>query len=43
MKTVSEKLPYLQSDTENIVEYKNDIDEFVKKSKKRRFWDLLKN
>ena len=37
-----DNLPLLKSDTNDIVEYKNDI-EIYKKKKRYKFWDLIKN
>ena len=34
------KLPLLKNDTENIIVYKNDLEEF-KKKRKKRFWEKL--
>ena len=34
-------LPIIKNDTDNIIEYTNEIEEFNKK-KQRKFWDLLK-
>ena len=34
------KLPILENDTNNIIIYKNDLQEF-KKKRKRRFWEKL--
>ena len=36
----NDKLPVLKSDTNNIIVYKNDLEEFTKKRKKR-FWEKL--
>ena len=33
-------LPFLVSDTDNIIEYTNDVENFKKKKIKRHFWDL---
>ena len=35
-----ENLPVLKSDTNNIIIYKNDLEEF-KKKRKKRFWEKL--
>ena len=35
-----ENLPVLQNDTNNIIIYKNDLEEF-KKKRKKRFWEDL--
>ena len=37
-----QKLPLLKNDTEDIIEYKDDIENFKKKKKKYKFWDLVK-
>ncbi len=34
-------LPIIKDDTNNIIEYTNEIEEF-KNKKQRKFWDLLK-
>ena len=34
------KLPLLKNDTKNILIYKNDLEEF-KKKRKKRFWEKL--
>ena len=34
-------LPIIKSDTDNIIEYTNEIEKF-KNMKQRKFWDLLK-
>ena len=36
-------LPLLESDTNNIIEYKDYIEEFKNKKKKRKFWELISN
>ena len=36
----NDNLPVLESDTSNIIIYKNDLEEFSKKRKKR-FWERL--
>ncbi len=36
----SKKLPILENDTENIIVYKNELDDF-KKNRKKRFWEKL--
>ena len=38
----SSNLHILKSDTEDIIEYKDDIENFKKKKKKYKFWDLVK-
>ena len=37
-----ETLPLLKNDTEDIIEYKDDIENYKKKKKKYKFWDLIK-
>ena len=37
-----QKLPLLKNDTEDIIEYKDDIENYKKKEKKYKFWDLVK-
>ena len=39
----SENLPILISDTINIIVYKNDLEEFKKKRKKRSWEELISN
>ena len=36
-----ENLPIIKNDTRNIIEYKNDVDEFINKEKKE-WWILIK-
>ena len=36
------KLPLLANDTKGIIEYRNDVQEFIAKRKKRIFEDLIK-
>ena len=36
-----ENLPIIKNDTRNIIEYKNDVDEFINKEKKK-WWILIK-
>ena len=38
-----QNLPLLESDTEDVIEYKNYIEEFKNKKKKRKFWELISN
>ena len=38
--TFHNNLPLLKNDTNNIIVYKNDLEEF-KKSRKKRFWEKL--
>ena len=37
-----QKLPLLKNDTEDIIVYKDDIENYKKKKKKYKFWDLVK-
>ena len=37
----TDELPFLNNDTNNVIEYQN-IDESMEKIKKRSFWNLLK-
>ena len=37
---VNQKLPILKNDTSNIITYKNGLDKF-KKKRKKRFWEKL--
>ena len=34
-------IPLLKNDTNNIIEYKNDIEIYTKKKKRYKFWDLI--
>ena len=36
-----ESLPLLESDTNNIIEYRNDLEIYKKNKKKYTFWDLI--
>ena len=38
--TLYNNLPLLKNDTNNIIVYKNDLEEF-KKKRKKRFWEKL--
>ena len=38
----TQNLPLLKNDTNNIIEYINDIEIYKKKKKKYTFWDLIK-
>ena len=38
----TQNLPLLKNDTNNIIEYINDIEVYKKKKKKYTFWDLIK-
>jgi len=35
------QLPFLANDTQNIIDYKNDLENSKKKKPKRKFWELL--
>ena len=35
-------LPYLESNTENIIDFNNTVNNLDNKRKKRKFWDLIK-
>ena len=35
------QLPLLTNDTQNIIDYKNDLENSEKKEPKRKFWELL--
>ena len=34
-------IPILKSDTNNIIEYKDDIEIYIKEKKYYKFWDLI--
>ena len=36
-------LPVLVSDTNNVIEFNNSLENEINSNKKRSFWDLLKN
>jgi len=38
--SLDKELPLLKNDTKNIIVYKNDLEEF-KKKRKKRFWEKL--
>ena len=38
----TQNLPLLKNDTNNIIEYINDIEIYKKKKKKYTFWDLIR-
>ena len=38
-----QNLTLLKSDTQNIIEYKDDVEVYKKKKKNYTFWDLIKN
>ena len=37
----TKKLPLLKNDTNDIIEYRNDIEVYKKKKKYYKFWDLI--
>lgn len=39
---LSKNLPVLKNDTQNVIEYSDNVNE-IKKKEKRKFWDLIKN
>ena len=39
----NQSLPFLESDTDNIIVYKNDLEDFKNKRKKRIWEDLISN
>ena len=36
-----QNLPLLKNDTRNIIEYRDDVEIYIKKKKKYSFWDLI--
>ena len=38
----TKKLPLLKNDTNDIIEYRNDIEVYKKKKKYYKFWDLIR-
>ena len=39
----TQNLTLLKNDTTNIIEYRSDIEVYIKKKKNYTFWDLIKN
>ena len=37
----TQNLPLLKNDTNNIIEYKNDVEVYKKKKKNYKFWSLI--
>ncbi len=37
------RIPTLENDTNNVIEFNNSFDEQIKDNKKRNFWNLLKS
>ena len=42
MKEKEESLIIVENDTNNILDFKSDVENYLKKKKKRYFWNLLK-
>ena len=38
-----QNLTLLKNDTTNIIEYRSDVEVYIKKKKNYTFWDLIKN
>ena len=43
LKSNIQNLPLLENDTIDIIEYRNDVEIYIKKKKKYSFWDLIGN
>ena len=43
LKEKLENLPVLKSDTNNVIEFNNSLENNIDDRKKRSFWDLLRN
>ena len=43
LKEKLENLPVLKSDTNNVIEFNNSLENKINDNKKRSFWDLLRN
>ena len=43
LKEKLENLPVLKSDTYNVIEFNNSLENKINDNKKRSFWDLLRN
>ena len=41
LNNITQNLPLLKNDTNNIIEYINDVEVYKKKKKKYTFWDLI--
>lgn len=35
-------IPFLKNDTDNVIEYKDDVENYTKNKKNYTFWELLK-
>ncbi len=42
VKTKISKVPILENDTDNVIEFNSSFSEEIQDNKKRSFWDLLK-
>jgi len=42
LKNKEASLAILENDTDDILDFKSDVDNYLKKKKKRYFWNLLK-
>ena len=42
VKTKISKIPILENDTNNVIEFNSSFSEEIQDNKKRNFWDLLK-
>ena len=42
IKTKISKIPILENDTNNVIEFNSSFSEEIQDNKKRNFWDLLK-
>ena len=42
LKEKEESLTIVENDTNDILDFKSDVDNYLKKKKKRYFWNLLK-
>ena len=43
LKEKLDNLPVLKSDTNNVIEFNNSLENEINDNKKRSFWDLLRN
>ena len=43
LKEKLDNLPVLKSDTNNVIEFNNSLENKINDNKKRSFWDLLRN
>ncbi len=43
LKNKISNLPVLENDTENVIEFNNSLESEINDTKKRSFWDLIKN